>query len=168
MFLWCIDYMPTVMFVCTANLCRSPIAAFLFKQWLQQHPATGSLHVASCGTWAQDGEPVASSVLPYLLAVGIDLMHHRSRSITTNLLAESDLVLCMTGFHKEALQAEFPHYGSRVHMLSEMIMQRYDIPDVSRVSAEEYLAVARDLRPMVERSAPRIMALLQAASSDAV
>ena len=98
------------MFVCTANLCRSPIAAFLFKKWLQQHQVTGSWHVESSGTWAQDGEGVLPSVLPHLLAVGIDLTHHRSRSITINLLAESDLVLCMTRFHKEALQAEFPQF----------------------------------------------------------
>ena len=49
-------------------------------------------------------------------------------------------------------------------MLSEMIMQRYDIPDVSMVSPEEYLAVVKELRPIVERSAPRIIALLQPAS----
>jgi protein-tyrosine-phosphatase len=156
--------MPTVMFVCTANLCRSPIAAVLFKQWLQQYAVPGAWQVHSCGTWAQEGECVLPSVLPHLLAVGIDLTHHRSRSITTNLLAESDLVLCMTSFHKEALQAEFPQYALRVYMLSEMIMQRYDIPDVSMVSPEEYLAVVKELRPIVERSAPRIIALLQPAS----
>jgi protein-tyrosine phosphatase len=155
--------MPTVMFVCTANLCRSPIAEVLFEQWLQKHQVTGSWYVHSCGTWAQDGEPVAPSVLPHLLAVGIDLAHHRSRPITANLLAASDLVLCMTGFHKEALQAEFPQYASRVYMLSEMIMQRYDIQDVSSVSPAQYLAVVKELRPIVERSAPRIIALLQRA-----
>jgi len=149
------------MFVCTANLCRSPIAAFLFKKWLQQHQVAGSWHVESCGTWAQDGDGVLPSVLPHLLAVGIDLTHHRSRSITIDLLAESDLVLCMTSFHKEALQAEFPQYAARVYMLSEMIMQRYDIPDVAMVSPEEYLAVVKELRPIVERSVPRIIALLQ-------
>ncbi|MBN2108327.1 MAG: hypothetical protein JW832_12955 [Deltaproteobacteria bacterium] len=156
--------MPTVMFVCTANLCRSPIAVFLFKKWLQQHRITGSWHVESCGTWAQDGECVVSSVLPHLLAAGIDLRHHRSRSITSDLLAESDLVLCMTSFHKEALQVEFPQYAARVYMLSEMIMQRYDIPDVAMVSPEEYLAVVKELGPIVERSAPHIIALLQKGS----
>ena len=156
--------MPTVMFVCTANLCRSPIAEVLFKQWLQQHKVPGSWHVHSCGTWAQDAEPVASAVLPQLLAVGIDLAHHRSLPITTNLLAASDLVLCMTGFHKEALHAEFPQYAARVHMLSEMIMQHYDIIDVSSVSPAEYLAVLEVLRPIVSRSAPRIMTLLKQAS----
>jgi len=152
------------MFVCTANLCRSPIAAFLFKKWLQQHQVTGSWHVESCGTWARDGNGVLSSVLPHLLAVGIDLTHHRSRSITIDLLAASDLVLCMTGFHKEALQAEFPQYAARVHMLSEMIMQHYDIKDVSSISPAEYLAVLEVLGPIVERSAPRIITLLQQAS----
>jgi protein-tyrosine-phosphatase len=157
-------YMPTVMFVCTANLCRSPIAEVLFKQWLQQHTAPGSWHVQSCGTWAQDGEPVALSVLPQLLAVGIDLSHHRTRTVTAELMAESDLVLCMTSFHKEALQAEFHQYAARVHLLSEMIMQHYDIPDVSRVSADEYLVVAKDLMRIIERGAPRIIALLQSAA----
>lgn len=104
------------------------------------------------------------SVLPHLIAVGIDLTHHRSRSITTTLMAQSDLVLCMTGFHKEALQAEFSQFAPRVYMLSEMIMQRYDIPDVAMVSPEEYLAVVKELRPIVERSAPRIIALLQQGS----
>jgi protein-tyrosine phosphatase len=156
--------MPTVIFVCTANLCRSPIAANLFEQWLQKHQLSGSFQVHSCGTWAQDGECVVPSVLPHLLAVGIDLTHHRSRSITTNLMAQSDLVLCMTGFHKEALQAEFPQFAPRVYMLSEMILQHYDIPDVAKITPEEYLAVVKKLRPIVERGSPHIIALLQPAS----
>ena len=153
--------MPTVMFVCTGNLCRSPIAEVLFRQWLQRQSVSGDWRVLSCGTWAHDGSSVASHVLQSLLDMGIDLVQHRSRSVTADLLADADLVLCMTQSHKEALHAEFPQFAGRISLLSEMVGQTYDVQDVENFATAQYVCVANELARIIEDAGESILTLLQ-------
>ena len=134
--------MPTVMFVCTENLCRSPMAEVLFKNWLERHTVPGDWKVISSGTWVRGGAVLTVPILDALKQTGIDLTDHPCQSITPELLAASDLVLCMTRFHKEALHAEFPLHAGRIKMLSEMFGDRYDVRDVQAITVEECLRVA--------------------------
>ena len=156
--------MPKVMFVCTANLCRSPIAAALFGQWLQGQSVSGDWRVLSCGTWAKDGEFVSAKVQKSLLVMGIDLTQHRSQSVTGNLLAEPDLVLCMTRSHKEALHAEFPQLVGRIRLLSEMVGENYDVTDVEEFVSSEYVCIAKELTRIIEQAGQHILTMLQPAS----
>ena len=52
--------MPAVLFVCTANICRSPMAEVLFRAWLRRAAVPGKWVVASAGTWAEPGAPAAA------------------------------------------------------------------------------------------------------------
>ena len=152
--------MPTVMFVCTGNLCRSPIAEVLFRQWLQRKSVSNGWRVQSSGTWTQEGSSVAADVQPSLLAMGIDLSQHRSRNVTAELLAESDLALCMTRSHKEALHAEFHQFAGRINLLSEMVGQTYDVPDVEEFTAAEYVGIANELARIIEQAGESILSRL--------
>ena len=156
--------MPTVMFVCTVNLCRSPIAEILFRKWLQRQHISGDWQVQSCGTWAVNGKSVATHVQPSLLALGIDLGQHRARNVTVELLAESDLVLCMTQFQREALHTEFPRFAGRIYLLSEMLGKTYDVPDIEDFVTEQYVCIAKDLSRIIEDAGKRILAMLKPAS----
>ena len=156
--------MPTVMFVCTVNLCRSPIAESLFRKWLQRQSVPGDWRVHSCGTWAVNGKPVAPHVQPSLLDMGIDLGQHRARNVTADLLAESDLVLCMTRSQREALHTEFPQFAGRICLLSEMLGKTYDVPDVQDFVISQYVCVAHELTRIIEAAGASILAKLQPAS----
>jgi protein-tyrosine-phosphatase len=156
--------MPKVMFICTANLCRSPIAEVLFRQWLQRHSVAGDWQVFSCGTWAQDGTFVSAQVQHSMLDMGIDMTQHRSRSVTGELLAESDLVLCMTRSHREALHAEFPQFAGRIRMLSEMVGENFDVADVGELVSSGYVRVAKELTSIIENAGERVLNILQPAS----
>jgi len=153
--------MPTVTFVCTVNLCRSPIAEVLFRQWLKRQCVSGDWRVLSCGTWARDGAFVPSHVQQSLFSMGIDLRRHLARRVTANILAESDLVLCMTQSHKEALHAEFPQFAGRIRLLSEMVGLTYDVTDVEDFAAAEYVSVANKLVRIIEDAGKPILAMLQ-------
>ena len=157
--------MPTVMFVCTVNLCRSPIAEVLFRQWLKRHSVSGDWRVLSCGTWAVNGKSVAPHVQPSLLAMGIDLGQHRARNVTAELLAESDLVLCMTQFQREALHTEFHQFAGRIYLLSEMLGKTYDVPDVQDFVISQYVCVAHELTRIIEEAGASILAKLQPAAA---
>ena len=152
--------MPSLMFVCTANLCRSPVAAALFRQWLQRHAVSGDWQVLSSGTWADDGKEIARSVQTAMRELDIDLSQHRSRTISEELLHGVDLILCMTQSHREALRVEFPQYAPRIRLLSEMTGQTYDIPDMERGSSSDCVCLAKDLVDIIEQGGENIAALL--------
>src|SRR5512142_848275 len=100
---------PTVLFVCTANICRSPMAAALFKARLEkQVPGSESWVVDSAGTWTKEGYPPSENSVKAMARRKLDISGHRSKEINKSLLEKSDLILVMELGHKEALQVEFP------------------------------------------------------------
>jgi protein-tyrosine phosphatase len=149
--------MPNVLFVCTANICRSPVAEVLFADWLRRHAIPGEWRVGSAGTWAEDGLPATSHSRSLLAQQGLDLSLHRARRVTAELLAETDLVLCMTGAHQEALRAEFPHLAARIHLLSAMAGVPYDIADPYGGPRAGYAAMVAELRDLIERGGDQIV-----------
>lgn len=120
--------MPNLLFICTANICRSPMALGLFEAKLARLHLSG-WQVDSAGTWTQAGFPAASYGVELLAEKGIDISAHRSKEVDRDLLAAADLVLTMERGHKEALHAEFPEYAGRVYMLSEMVGEQFDVAD---------------------------------------
>lgn len=114
----------SVLFVCTNNLCASPIAAALFRRRMDQNgKGTHAWRIESAGTWAKGGQPACQSAQQVMCSRGIDLKCHHSRIISEKLLAQFNLVLTMDEQQKTALGIEFPQYARRMYMLSEMAGQ---------------------------------------------
>jgi protein-tyrosine-phosphatase len=97
----------TIVTVCTANICRSPMAAALLQHALaaEQEPLK-SLKVISAGVAARPGEPVSENSVLALKKVGIDLSQHRSQPLTQQMLDEALAVLCMTESHRAMIQVQ--------------------------------------------------------------
>src|SRR5690606_22592899 len=110
--------MPSVLFVCTANRFRSPLAATLFLRAVADEEVeraspwnigkASDWRAGSAGTWTVDGEPALPVVVDAATQLGIDLSGHRSVQVSDRLLADHDLILTMQASQKEALQSEFP------------------------------------------------------------
>jgi protein-tyrosine-phosphatase len=141
--------MPSVLFVCTANQFRSPLAAALFRNALQQNDVIDPWTVGSAGTWASDGLPVITAVSAFARTCGLDLNRHRSVEVNREMLSAHDLILVMEAGHKEALQNEFPFCRDRVFLLSQVAEDRiYDIPD-SMESVEAVNEVCANLDELI-------------------
>jgi protein-tyrosine-phosphatase len=151
--------MPSVLFVCTANRIRSPLAQELFKQKLDEAALPGEWRVESAGTWAPESQPPLPRALQTAQQMGLDISAHRSRNLNARLVATFDLILVMERSHKEALQVEFPHYAHKVYLLSEMIGQTYDIADPVGKPQVDYNDAANQIEAILARSMDRIRSL---------
>ena len=102
-------YRALILIVCSANLCRSPMAEHLFRRRIDEAEDDERLRVASAGTWADADEPSPANAQQVMLEEGIDLSAHRSRALTQPDVDDADLILVMTrdaqGGHPVALCA---------------------------------------------------------------
>jgi protein-tyrosine-phosphatase len=143
--------MPSVLFVCTANRFRSPLAAEMLRHSLEKMGIAEDWHIGSAGTWATPGQPVLPGVSDAARGFGIDLSSHRSARVNRQLLAEHDLILVMQASQKEALLSEFPELGERVYLFSEVVERRsYDIPD-SPGSGQGAREIGAELNALIQR-----------------
>ena len=152
-----------VLFVCTANQCRSPMAEALLKSLAAQHGEADRWQIQSAGTWAEAGRPATQLSQVVMQQRGIDLSAHRSRLVDADLLADAALILVMTRHHQEALQAEFPAAQGKVLLLSQLIDRRFDIEDPFGGSLDDYELCATDLQNILADGYDRLVEMIDQA-----
>ncbi len=150
--------MRTVLFVCTGNICRSPMAEAFLKRILAREGLT-DYTVCSAGVWAANGRPASPYAIQVMARRGIDISGHRAHSLTQADVDEADLILAMASEHVEVIETLLPQYRSKVYLLSEMAGRRDDVPDPGGGPLHEYLQCADELEDLIERSYPQILKL---------
>lgn len=148
--------MPRVLFVCTANRFRSPIAAGLFKKLLTENSIEGDWLVASAGTWTKSGLPPVQEAFQAAERLGISLEGHRTTLLSQEHIEQSDLVLAMERYHQEALRTEFPQAAHRIKLLTEVVEGFVsDIPDPMSTDIDAW-TVAAEIETMLRKGFERI------------
>jgi protein-tyrosine-phosphatase/tRNA A37 threonylcarbamoyladenosine synthetase subunit TsaC/SUA5/YrdC len=138
-----------VLFICTGNTCRSPLAEVLFRrvaaerlgcppEEIEQHGVV----VTSAGLAAWAGGPASGSAVEVAAEMGCDLRGHESQPLTETLVRQADVILTMTASHRAALLAQFPEAGGRVAMLSP---DRRDVIDPIGGSLDVYRSCGRQI-----------------------
>ncbi len=146
-----------IVFACSGNTCRSPMAEALCKKLLAEElgcrpeelPQRGII-VISAGLAAMMGEGAAAEAVQAAGELGADLSGHRSRPLAANLLAQADDVIVMTRGHLLALASRFPRLGPPPRLLSPV---GADLPDPIGCDQTVYRECAhqidRDLRALL-------------------
>jgi protein-tyrosine-phosphatase len=150
----------TILLVCTANMCRSPMAEGLLRRKLEREGLAHEFRVASAGVWTLDGRPATESAVMVMAELGVDIRAHRSRLLTEEIMEEAALVLTMTHSHAEAIRAEFPQHRRRVMLLSELVGFGYDIEDPVGGSLLDYEETAQEIEAIIETGYGRMMQLI--------
>ena len=151
--------MPSILFVCTANRFRSPLAAAILSQYLSEADEHGDWQVSSAGTWTMYNQPPVPGLEQVADSLGFDVRGHRSTPVDEYLLESYDLILVMEPGQKEALTVEFPALRERVYLLSQVVDRLdYAIPDTFQTE-EQIAEVASTLRAMIFKGYRNILTL---------
>ena len=107
--------MNSIIFICTGNTCRSPMAEGLFRTHGGEEK-TG-LTAQSAGLYTQDGLPVSENAVTAAGELGADISAHRARQLTPELAREAKYLVCMTGSHYDRLCELFPDCADKIFTL---------------------------------------------------
>ncbi|MCC6284248.1 MAG: Sua5/YciO/YrdC/YwlC family protein [Phycisphaerales bacterium] len=138
-----------ILFVCTGNTCRSPMAAQIARDLLVRRAGPGEVPttVESAGVSAMDGAPPTPAGVVALREIGISTEAHRARQVTREILARAEVIYTMTRTHLDELLALDPALADRASTLDPT---GRDVPDPIGLDDAAYLDTARRLRDLID------------------
>lgn len=147
-----------VLFVCSGNTCRSPLAEARFRQLLAEQ-GREDIDVSSAGTSAYDGAPASEGAYLVALERGLDLGAHRARLLTPELVTSADLILAMSSGHVARVQRLGG--SERVRLLSEYAGEEgvtAEVADPFGLDVEIYRRTLDQLDHLLAAALPRVLA----------
>lgn len=134
------DSMKTFLFVCTGNICRSPMAEALFRLATQ---GRSDYRAVSAGLGAVDGQAPSAHSVRAMKDIGVDISRQRSRMLTAEMVKQADYILGMTHSHVDTVMLLYPQAAEKTFLLREFddTLDPYekDISDPIGGSYEVYL-----------------------------
>jgi RpiB/LacA/LacB family sugar-phosphate isomerase len=139
--------MKKILFVCTGNVCRSPMAEGMLRHMLR---GRDDIQIASAGLGAMDGVRVTDFAAEVVAELSVDISSHVSQSLNSDLVQQADFIFVMTRQHQDALQVLFPSASEKTFLVREFEGSRAeeskDIADPIGQSVEVYKRTRDQIR----------------------
>ena len=133
-----------ILFVCTGNTCRSPMAEGLFKKIVKENE--DEIEIASGGMNAFEGDGANQNAICVLEEYGVDISSHKAKNVDAATIADADVILTMTNAHKEMLLYLFGGAAEeKTYTLMEYIGSEGDINDPYGGDIEVYKNCAKQI-----------------------
>ena len=117
-----------ILFVCTGNICRSPMAEAYFN-YLCEKSKKNEIDVVSAGVFAENNHPASSEAIKTMSSYGIDISKHKSQQITKELVKSSDVIVVMTKSHRSTILSSFEVVSKKIFLLHEFDNCKKDVFD---------------------------------------
>ncbi|MCA9920040.1 MAG: hypothetical protein KC445_18915 [Anaerolineales bacterium] len=151
---------PHILVICTANICRSPVAEALLRTKL--HAAGfADWTVASAGTWATNGNAASAFSALLMEEQGLNIQAHRSQPVTDLLMQQADLLLCMETGHARTLRHDYPTHQHKIYTLRQIVGKRGSVRDPYGGSRRQYERMVAEVDDLLEQGLPYIQAVVQ-------
>lgn len=144
-----------IVFVCTANVCRSPMAEKLFVDAFEKSKSKKNVKVFSAGISAMDGDQASENSIDACEEIGLDLKDHRSAALTRATAENASAIFCMTESHRALLQMYFdlPETTQVFLMREFMEGENKELPDPYGQNIDVY----RNCRENMKESIPSLL-----------
>ncbi len=154
----------TILFVCSGNSCRSPMAAALLEKKLR--PRYGNqLKIHSAGTLGIHDHPATLPAIMVSSEKGVDISDHLSKGLKKRYVAEADIIFAMAAHHKEFIDSHYPAYKENVFLLkcfaaSSDKSRQNSIEDPIGQSIEFYQQIISEIDQELDRILPQLEQLI--------
>ncbi|MEG0872526.1 MAG: low molecular weight protein arginine phosphatase [Clostridia bacterium] len=145
--------MKKIMFVCTGNVCRSPMAHFYMKKRVEELGIENLFLIDSCGIFAITGAKSTANAVVAISEYGVDLKKGRAKNIKDIDIQDYDYIFCMTIHQRESIKYMYPSINKKIFTLKEFVLkdEKYlDIDDPWGYNLRVFKVCAKEIVKYVD------------------